>query len=138
MNHLRKIMQKLAQAQPDASRHPDMSSATSTEIMRLHVEEYQRELARCTAAMLQYEWAWLDDYITSLNLCLAQPDMLQAAGGKSHVEQLLLESQQCQALLQATMKNRKVEPASPSHAVAIGEHAWELRQESIKRLWGLN
>jgi hypothetical protein len=87
--------------------------------------------------MLQYEWAWLAEHIASLELCLSQPEMLETAGGKIHVEQLLLESQHYHAVLDETMQTRGVEPARQPHAVATGEHAWEISQETIKRLWGV-
>ena len=139
MNHLRKIMQKLAQAETHAEYQRDLvkMSTASADILRLHVEEYQQRVAGCSTAMLQYEWAWLEEYIADLELCLSQPEMLETAGGRPHVEHLLQQSQQCQVALQTTMKARAVQPARHSHAVVMGEHAWDIRQETIKRLWGL-
>jgi hypothetical protein len=139
MNHLRKIMQKLAQAETQAEYQKDLGkmSAASADILRLHVEEYQQRVADCSTAMLQYEWAWLAEHIASLELCLSQPEMLETAGGRLHVAQLLLENQHFQAVLYETMQTRGVEPARQPHAVAPGEHAWEISQETIKRLWGV-
>ena len=130
-------MQKLAQVPPEFPRESELISETSTKIVRLHVAAYQERLDACTIPMLQYEWAWLEEYIVSLELCQRQPEMLETAGGKTHVDQLLQESQQCQAALQTTMNSRGVEPARHSHAVVMGEHAWEIRQETIKQLWGI-
>ncbi|MEB3319274.1 MAG: hypothetical protein VKO39_14190 [Cyanobacteriota bacterium] len=140
MNHLRKIMQKLAQTDAKPERQPDLvkASAAFVDILRRHVEEYQQRLDDCSSAMLQYEWAWLIEHIADLELCLSQPEMLQTAGGKAHVEHLLLESQHFQAVLNETMQTRGVEPARQAHAVATGEHAWEISQEAIKRLWGID
>ena len=137
MSNLRKIMQKLAQSQPDFLNEAESPSVFSTTILDLHVAAYQEQLDVCTAPMLQYECAWLEEYIADLELCLTQPEMLETAGGRPHVEHLLQESQQCQAALQTTMKARAVQPSLHAHAVVMGEHAWEIRQETVKRLWGL-
>jgi len=137
MSNLRKIMQKLAQAQPELQNEAESHSVLSTSILALHVAAYQEQLDVCTAPMLQYEWTWLEGYIAGLELCLSQPEMLETAGGRPHVEHLLQQSQQCQVALQTTMKVRAVQPARHSHAVVMGEHAWDIRQETIKRLWGL-
>ena len=138
MNNLRRIMQKLAQVQPDGRSSSESQSAVSTELMRLHIKDYQERLDHCTAAMLQYEWAWLEEHIADLELCLSQPEMQQTLGGKSHVEQLLLESHAWQAALKSTMLSQGVEPSRRPQAVVGGEHAWEIRQDSIKRMWGLD
>lgn len=137
MSNLRKIMQKLAQAQPEFPKESESPSDLSDNIWELHVGDYQERLDACTPPMLQYEWAWLEEYIANLELCLNQPKMLETAGGRPHVEHLLQQSQQCQVALQTTMKARAVQPARHSHAVVMGEHAWDIRQETIKRLWGL-
>jgi hypothetical protein len=137
MSNLRKIMQKLAEDQ--SVLHEDVVGARPgmTELLRQHLEAYQQRLEACSSAMLQYEWAWLEEHISSLELCLSQPEMLATAGGKSHVEHLIRESQLCQELLHDVMNNQGVEPARHPHAVVIGEHAWEVSQESIRRLWGM-
>jgi len=137
MSNLRKIMQRLAQAQPEFPKESESPSDLSDSIWELHVAAYQERLDACTTPMLQYEWAWLEENIADLELCLSQPEMLETAGGRPHVEQLLQQSQQCQVALQTTMTARAVQPARHSHAVVMGEHAWDIRQETIKRLWGL-
>ena len=138
MNNLRRIMQKLAQVNSDGRRSAERPSAGFAELLRLHVEDYQQRLAHCTVAMLQYEWAWLEEHIADLDLCLSQPEMQQTLGGKTHVEQLLLESHACQAALNTTMVAQGVEPTRHPQGVVSGEHAWEIRQDSIKRIWGLD
>jgi len=136
MSHLRKIMQKLAQHQPAiqqaSQRSPDQPGNQS----RMHVEAYQKQLVACSPAMLQYELVWLDERIASLQLCLSQEEMLTTAGGPVQVESWLEETRQCKQVLEQTMTLRGVGPALHSHAVASGEHAWELREETIKKLWG--
>lgn len=130
-------MQRLAQTQPEIHQAPTPSSGhPHGDRLRQQVEAYQRHLADCTPAMLQYEWAWLDQHIADLELCLSQPEMLVTAGGPAAVSQRLTESRQCQMALERTMCQRGVEPALHGHAVASGEHAWELREETIKQLWG--
>lgn len=138
MSNLRRIMQELAEVQSNGKSSVERPSPASTELLRLHVEEYQQRLDQCTAAMLQYEWAWLEEHIADLELCLSQPEMQHTLGGKTHVEQLLLESHACQAALKTTMLAQNVEPTRHSQAVVCGEHAWEIRQDSIKRLWGID
>lgn len=131
-------MQRLAQVHPDVHREGQTLSTGLAEIVRLHVEDYKRNLESCTAAMLQYEWAWLEEHISGLEFCLTQPEMLKIAGGKPHVEQLMLESRQSQAALQAMMAARTLEPLRPPKAVVTGDHAWEIRQDNIKRLWRMD
>jgi hypothetical protein len=137
MSHLRKIMQKLAQNEPDLLRAQAASSG-STDLMRQHMDAYEQRLATCTSPMLQYEWAWLEDHISSLELCLSQPEMLATAGGKHQVEEHLLESQRCQEALLTLMRKRGVDPSRHGHAVVIGEHAWEISQASIRGCWGID
>ena len=131
-------MQKIAMIEPDGRSFAESPSTSLTELMRLHIEDYQEKLDHCTAAMLQYEWAWLEEHIADLELCQSQPEMQQILGGKTHVEQLLLESHACQAALKSIMLTQGVEPARQPQAVVGGEHAWEIRQDSMKRMWGLD
>jgi hypothetical protein len=138
MSQLRKIMQRLAQDQPAEGSISEAAASGSTDHLRKYLDAYKHRLAACTPAMLQYEWARLEEHISSLELCRSQPEMLATAGGKPHVEQLLLESLSCQKALQARMKERDVDPARHAHALVIGEPPWEIRQESIRRLWGMD
>jgi len=138
MSHLRTIMQKLAQGQVEGSDQPNAANAVNDELIRLCVADYQEALKVCTASMLQYEWAWLDDHIESLGLCLSQPEMLQAMGGMPHVERLLAESRQCQVALSLLMEGKNVEPARVLPTMPTSEHAWEISNEKVKRLWGFH
>jgi hypothetical protein len=136
MSNLRKIMQKLAHNQPEINQISHQTIDKREARLRLHLEAYQKQLVNCTPAMLQYELAWLNEHIATLELCLNQPEMLSAAGGRFQVEQWLAESRQCKEALQESMTHRGVAPVLHPHAVATGEHAWELREERIKKLWG--
>lgn len=138
MSELRKIMQRLAREQPDHSLPREEASTALAERLRAHVQEYEQKLEACTVGMLQYEWAWLEDYVANLELCLSQPQMLETVGGKLKVELLLLEAQRFQAVLQATMEAREIAPSRHPHAVTTSDHAWEVRQETIKNLWGFD
>jgi hypothetical protein len=138
MSHLRTIMQKLAQGQVQGSVQSDVTNMVKDDVIRLHVADYQDALTLCTPSMLQYEWAWLEDHVESLGLCLSQPEMLQAMGGTPHVERLLAESRQCQTALSALMEARKVEPATHLPTMPTSEHAWEISQEKVKQLWGFH
>lgn len=137
MSNLRKIMQRLSHIQPDLNQLSHQPVDRKEARLKLHLEAYQKHLADCTPAMLQYELVWLDEHILSLELCLNQPEMLSAAGGSSQVEQWLVESRRCKEALEETMTHRGVGPAPHPHAIATSEHAWELREEKIKKLWGL-
>lgn len=138
MSYLRSIMQKLALGQEDSSDQPDVTNVVKDDVIRLHVTDYQDALKVCTPSMLQYEWAWLEDHLESLGLCLNQPQMLQAMGGTSHVERLLAESRQCQTVLRAQMEERNVKPATHLPTMPTCEHAWEITQEKVKQLWGFH
>jgi hypothetical protein len=135
MSNLRRIMQQLA----DAQGHPQATEASeneySVEIPDLHIQEYQSQLERCSKGMLQYEWAWLEEHMEDLKLCLVQTEMLKVLGGKAQVERLLLESKKCQDLLKFTMGERSLRPAFHSHAIISSEHAWEVSQDNVKKAW---
>lgn len=137
MSHLRTIMQKLGQSQPELTKDPEKLSLALAKVLQVHLQEYQQKLSECTPNMLQYEWVWLEEHLTDLQLCLNQPQMLEAAGGQAKVEFFVEDTQRCKEALQGAMLARNVQPASHPQAVAAGEHAWEVRQETIKKLWGL-
>jgi len=65
MSTLREIMQRLAEA---GSKKGKGTSADFSELLKCHVDEYQSKLESCTPATLQYEWAWLNEHIQSLQL----------------------------------------------------------------------
>ena len=39
--------------------------------------------------MLQYEWAWLEQHLATLELCGSRPEMLATAGGQARVKALV-------------------------------------------------
>lgn len=136
MSNLRKIMQRLARNQAEVPKPSHQSADAMDQRMRWHLEAYQQRIEACTPPMLQYEWMWLEDHLATLELCSREPEMLSAAGGTARVLELLLEHRQYQNALAAMMTVRGVEPARHSHPLVEGEHAWEVRQDTIKRLWG--
>jgi hypothetical protein len=136
MSNLRRIMQKLAGSENDMPTETRSSEEKLRYILGLHVHDYQKHLAACSVAMLQYEWAWLEEHIEDLKLCLIQPEMLATLGGEAHVKLLLVESEEWKKQLEAIMIAQNIQPALHSHAILSSDHAWDVCQESIKKAWG--
>jgi hypothetical protein len=129
MSHLRDIMQRLgARAGGSASG----SSATAALLA-----DYQRQLPACSAAMLHYEWTWLEQHLEALSLALAQPAMLRTLGGEPRVRALLEEGQACRDLLRRRLEAVGESPGDRHGPVLAGDHAWELRHPAIREHWGL-
>jgi hypothetical protein len=59
-------------------------------------------------------------------------------GGTPRVERLLAESRQCQVALSLQMEGKNVEPARVLPTMPTSEHAWEISNEKVKRLWGFH
>ena len=94
MSNLRRIMQRLADSQssqPTKANNPDSGSVVPSKI---YIHEFQKKLGMCTDAMLQYEWAWLEEHAEDLELCLSHSEMTDTLGGTSQVERLLLEDKE--------------------------------------------
>lgn len=138
MSTLRQIMQRLAESRSIKSTERRHQSADDSELLKCHVDEYQYKLETCTAAMLQYEWAWLREHIDALELCLTQPEMRQEIGGERHVYALLEESKEFQVVLEEMFRKRMVHPVNLSFPVSASEHAWEISQETVRRAWGID
>jgi hypothetical protein len=136
MNNLRRIMQKLAEGSTSKRESASPSPDESTKTLSLVVQNYATRLESCSEAMLQYEWAWLEEHIEDLKLSLCHPEMLKNLGGKNYVERLLVESKGCKHQLEKRMNLRKVQPASQIHTTVSGEHAWDVKQEQIRKAWG--
>jgi hypothetical protein len=134
MSTLRQIMQRLAEAE---SKQGKRGSADFSELIKCHVDEYQNKLDTCTPAMLQYEWAWLNEHIQALELCQSQPTMCHEVGGPFHVEMLLEESRQFQIVLEEMFHTRMIHPSAQHHPINPCEHAWEVSQQSLREMWGL-
>lgn len=141
MSHLREIMQRLSAAQ--AAPQPEGSATTSAQAGDANAEaaqlsDFQRQLSRCSAPMLRYEWTWLEQHLEDLQLCLEHDAMREAAGGRQHLQALIEHHQQCRSLLQEQLQARGLEARRESHSVVSGEHAWEVHHPAIRAQWGLD
>lgn len=137
MSYLREIMQKLSKSQEGTKLKTRKESQTRNFLIYRR-EDYLRKLEDCTPEMLQYEWTWLVEHTEALELCLTQPAMLQELGGDLHVETLLSESKDYQICLAEIFKKRMIVPQSRRLPVILSEHAWELSDLQIKRIWGID
>jgi hypothetical protein len=132
MSYLRQIMQRLHDR---SAAEPPAAPAESARIEQ-HLELYAARLEACSDAMLDYEAAWLEQHIETLELCGSQPLMLASAGGSQRVERLLQESQRFRRLLELCRRSRGLAPVGSRAAVVATEHAWELSDPSLRRAWG--
>ena len=142
MSYLREIMQRLNAARSEAAAAdaapPEAAAAMPPgPLQQAHLNDYGERLAGCSAAMLQYEWAWLEEHIEGLELCGRQPEMASTAGGAPHVQRLLAESRRFQQLLEGEMERRGVRPALHRHTLVPTEHSWEITNPAIRRQWGI-
>ena len=135
MSHLREIMQKLAEAHSELPR--GTMDETSSAHLKDNLEEYRSKIGSCNTGMLQYEWAWLNEHIEALELCVCQPAMGREIGGHAHAEQLLAESKQQKSALEELFQQRRIHPAVHHHEIHPGEHAWDVRNEMTKKNWGM-
>jgi predicted ATPase len=124
MSHLRDIMQKLGR------------SHAASAVLAQHRSHYRQQLRACEPAMLRYEWTWLHQHLEDLELCRTNPDMLRATGGRQHLELLLAEAHADLEELTAEFQQRGVVPALEPHSVVSGEHAWDVRNKTIRAQWG--
>ncbi|EDY38928.1 hypothetical protein CPCC7001_1807 [Cyanobium sp. PCC 7001] len=124
MSHLRDIMQRLASRQSPTTDH-------APQVL------FQDELERCTDAMLQYEWAWLERHREDLEQCRFNPTMLEASGGSTHLELLIAQASQYAIQLEELFRQRGLVPSRHSHTVAAAEHAWELSNPGLRAQWGI-
>ena len=142
MSHLRAIMQRLSASHAGSSLPADAEApaaairAASPATSQL--SDFQRQLSRCSAAMLRYEWTWLEQHLEDLHLCLEHDAMREAAGGRQHLQALIQHHQQCRDLLLEQLKARGLEARRESHSVASGEHAWQVRHPAIRAQWGMD
>jgi len=145
MSYLRQIMQRLnaraaATALSATSSPPaaggEASATAPSPLLERHLADYDAHLAACSPAMLQYEWAWIEQHLDTLTLARTTPAMLEAAGGPAHLEVLLEESRRFRALLEKRIAAGGLIPASHRHTVLATEHAWELTHPDLRRQWG--
>lgn len=132
MSYLREIMQRLQARHAAAGATPRPDPAQ----IERHLQAYQERLDACTPAMLQYEWAWIEQHLETLELARTTPAMVRAAGGASHLEGLLEESRRFRDQLEQHCRALGIRPASQRHAVLATAHAWELHQQDLRQLWG--
>jgi hypothetical protein len=50
------------------------------EAMNCHAFCYRDNLHRCSDAMLQYEWAWLEEHVQALRRSQLQPELMRNLG----------------------------------------------------------
>jgi hypothetical protein len=132
MSYLRQIMQKLANS--DAKRGRRMAT-DSGELLKLHIDDYQGKLEACTPGMLQYEWAWLKEHLESLELCQAHEAMGEELGGQENVVRLLAKTRQFQTALEEELNKRMLHPARHPHPIHPGDHAWDVDDDSMRKIW---
>ncbi|MCP9932086.1 hypothetical protein KBY82_14990 [Cyanobium sp. AMD-g] len=133
MSYLRQIMQRLHDRSTPL---PAAERAEAPGRLEEHLALYDARLEACSDAMLQYEAAWLEQHIETLELCGSQPTMLASAGGAERVEALLQESLCFRQRLERCLRQRGVEGGGLRAAVVASEHAWELSDTALRRAWG--
>ncbi|MEB3165750.1 MAG: hypothetical protein VKO65_03685 [Cyanobacteriota bacterium] len=132
MSTLREIMQRLRARHAGAGDPPVLAGA----LIESHLADYQARLEACTPAMLQYEWAWIEQHLETLELASTTPSMLEAAGGASQIAALLQETRRFRDLLEQRFRALGLRPATHRHTVLDTAHAWELNQQELRDLWG--
>jgi hypothetical protein len=133
MSYLRQIMQRL---QARSTTPPLPEAADDSGLLEEHLRLYAQNLERCTEAMLQYECAWLEQHLETLELCGVEPGMLASIGGVNRLHRLLEESRRFQTLLERRMADLGLEAARHRAGIIASEHAWELTDPALRRAWG--
>ncbi len=133
MSYLRQIMQRLHDR---STATPQGERGEAPARLEEHLELYGARLQACSDAMLQYEAAWLEQHIETLELCGRQPTMLASAGGAERVEALLQESLCFRQRLELQRRERGLPEEGIRAAVVASEHAWELSDPALRRAWG--
>jgi hypothetical protein len=99
---------------------------------------YRDNLALCSEAMLQYEWAWMKGRIAALVRCRADaPAQARQCPQGGDLERLLGESQLCHSLLRQEFACRGLRPLPPLGPVVASEEAWEITSSSVRQAWGI-
>ncbi|MCP9785045.1 hypothetical protein [Cyanobium sp. N5-Cardenillas] len=133
MSYLRQIMQRLHDRSTPL---PTAERGEAPGRLEEHLALYGARLQACSDAMLQYEAAWLDQHIETLELCGSQPTMQASAGGAERVQALLQESLCFRQRLESCRRQRGLEGHGVRAAVVASEHAWELTDPALRRAWG--
>jgi hypothetical protein len=132
MSYLRQIMERLRERSTPQPR-PERDDSG---LLEEHLCLYATQLEDCSDAMLDYEAAWLEQHIETLELCAREPTMAAGAGGAQHVERLLEESRRFSRLLDQKRLARGLTERTVHAAVVASEHAWELSDPALRRAWG--
>jgi hypothetical protein len=133
MSYLRQIMQRLHDR---STPWPAAERGEAPGRLEEHLALYGARLDACSDAMLQYEAAWLEQHIETLELCGRQPTMLASAGGPERVQALLHESLCFRQRLELQRRERGLPEDRVRAAVVASEHAWELTDPALRRAWG--
>jgi hypothetical protein len=115
---------------------------------------YRDNLALCSEAMLQYEWAWMKGRIAALVRCsadartasgadcqartiIAPPAQARQCPQGGDLERLLGESHLYHSLLRQEFAYRGLRPLPPRGPVVASEEAWEITSSSVRQAWGI-
>ena len=134
MSELREIMRRL---NTKATRQPDQERPVDLQLLGVRSEQYLRELQRCTDAMLQYEWAWLEEHVQALRRSQLQPELMVSLGGEDNVKILISECVLFQLILQEEFGRRHLTPRGTTAPIVPSEEAWEITSLKVKQDWGI-
>jgi hypothetical protein len=107
------------------------------EAMNCHASCYRENLHSCTDAMLQYEWAWLDEHVQALRRSQLQPEVMTSLGGEENVKILISECVLFQLILQEAFGRRHLSPLGSHAPIVPSEEAWEITSLKVKQDWGI-
>ncbi|MFM9104729.1 MAG: hypothetical protein ACKOPS_26845 [Cyanobium sp.] len=80
------MQRRSRRAASSAALAPGEAPATApSPLLERYLADYDAQLAGCSPAMLQYEWAWIEQHLDTLTLARSTPAMLAAAGGPAHL-----------------------------------------------------
>lgn len=142
LSYLREIMARLKERQSGdpagtVSRAP-ADPQRGPLALEAHIQWYREQLRACSDPMLRYEWAWLEDHLSSLNLSSGHAEMRAALGGRDHVEQLVRETAAFRSELEQELRQRGLEASARTLPLEPMEHAWELSSPVIRQAWGID
>jgi len=109
----------------------------SKEAMNCHASCYRENLRSSSDAMLQYEWAWLEEHVQALRRSHLQPELIRSLGGEANVKILISECVLFQLILQAEFGRRHLAPLGSAAAIVPTEEAWEITSLKVKQDWGI-
>jgi hypothetical protein len=107
------------------------------EAMNCHASCYRDNLHHCNDAMLQYEWAWLEEHVQALRRSQLQPEVMTSLGGVENVKILISECVLFQLILQEEFGRRHLSPLGSHASIVPSEEAWEITSLKVKQDWGI-